>query len=262
MMTNTSETAKRTEAASTNQTKLHTPTTARPAALQLSNISAGYGHTTVLREVSMEVPKSQIVALLGPNGAGKTTLLRTATGLLRPSAGTVQINGADVTGVGAAKRARAGLCLIPEGRGIWRNLTVRENMRLQVPPWAQQSSIEVAVEMFPVLGERLNQLAGTLSGGQQQMLALSRSYLSNPSVVLLDEVSMGLAPKVVEEIFVALRKLADTGVSLLLVEQYVTRALAMADRVVLLDRGQVSFDGLPTDLDEQTVLRGYLGVED
>jgi branched-chain amino acid transport system ATP-binding protein len=253
---------KTTEATASGKTGRDAAAAAGPAALQLSNISAGYGRTTVLRDVSVEVPKSQVVALLGPNGAGKTTLLRTAAGLLRPSAGAVEIDGADVTGLGAAKRARAGLCLIPEGRGIWRNLTVRENMRLQVPPWAHESSIEVAVEMFPVLGARLGQIAGTLSGGEQQMLALSRSYLSNPSVVLLDEVSMGLAPKVVEEIFVALRKLADTGVSLLLVEQYVTRALAMADRVVLLDRGQVSFDGLPTDLDERAVLRGYLGVED
>jgi branched-chain amino acid transport system ATP-binding protein len=229
-------------------------------ALRLSAIHAGYGRTAVLRDVSIEVPKSQVVALLGPNGAGKTTLLRAASGLLRPSSGSIVVDGADMTKAAAVKRARAGVCLIPEGRGIWRNLTVRENLRLQVPPGAARADVGVAVEMFPVLGERINQTAGTLSGGQQQMVALARAYLANPAVVLLDEVSMGLAPKVVDEIFEALRKLADTGVALLLVEQYVTRALAMADRVVLLDRGQVAFTGVPGELDEQAVLRRYLGV--
>ena len=229
-------------------------------ALQLSAIHAGYGRTAVLRDVSLEVPKSQVVALLGPNGAGKTTLLRAASGLLRPSSGTIVVGGVDMTKAAAVKRARAGVCLIPEGRGIWRNLTVRENLRLQVPPWATRADIGAAVEMFPVLGERINQTAGTLSGGQQQMLALARSYLASPAVVLLDEVSIGLAPKIVDEIFEALRKLADTGVALLLVEQYVTRALAMADRVVLLDRGQVAFTGVPRELDEQAVLRRYLGA--
>jgi branched-chain amino acid transport system ATP-binding protein len=260
-MTEPTRGAALTDATSTRGAGPPSAVTAERPALRLSNITAGYGRTTVLRDVSVNIAKSEIVALLGPNGAGKTTLMRTASGLLRPSAGAVEINGADVTGTGPAKRAQAGLCLIPEGRGIWRNLTVRENLRLQVPPWAPQSSVEVAADMFPVLADRFNQLAGTLSGGEQQMLALSRSYLSDPSVVLLDEVSMGLAPKVVDEIFVALRKLADTGVSLLLVEQYVTRALEMADRAVLLDRGQVSFDGLATDLDEQAVLQGYLGVQ-
>ena len=230
-------------------------------ALRLSSISAGYGRTAVLRDVSISVPQTEIVALLGPNGAGKTTLLRTASGLLRPTSGTIEIAGKDVTRASPAKRARAGLSLIPEGRGIWRNLTVRENLRLQVPPWLRNDSVAAAIEMFPILGDRLDQAAGTLSGGQQQMVALSRAYLAQPSVVLLDEVSMGLAPKVVDEIFEALRKLADAGVALLLVEQYVTRALAMADRVVLLDRGHVSFSGRPSELDEEAVLRGYLGVE-
>jgi branched-chain amino acid transport system ATP-binding protein len=236
-------------------------TASNKPALKLSAIHAGYGRTTVLRDVTIEVPKSQVVALLGPNGAGKTTLLRVASGLLRPSSGSIAVNGAEMTRATAAQRARAGLCLIPEGRGIWRNLSVRENLRLQVPPWATETGTDIAVAMFPVLGERIAQTAGTLSGGQQQMLALARAFLANPAVVLLDEVSMGLAPKVVDEIFEALRRLTDAGVALLLVEQYVTRALAMADRVVLLDRGRVAFEGTPDGLDEQAVLRGYLGVD-
>lgn len=233
----------------------HTPV------LELVGINAGYGRTTVLRDVSIAVPTGKIVALLGPNGAGKTTLLRTATGFLTPISGQILIKGQDVTSMPPNKRAKSGLCLIPEGRGIFRSLTVRDNLRMQVPPWSKDSSIDRALEAFPVLGQRLGQLAGSMSGGQQQMLALGRSYLSDPSVVLLDEVSMGLAPKVVDEIFQALRRLASTGVSLLLVEQYISRALDMADLVVLLDRGRPAFGGTPAELEHDEVLRSYLGLD-
>jgi branched-chain amino acid transport system ATP-binding protein len=234
---------------------------ARPAALALAGVSAGYGGVTVLRGVDLVVPAGSIVALLGPNGAGKTTLLRTASGLLRPTAGRVLVGGRDVTGRAPNKRARAGLCLIPEGRGIFRSLTVRENLRMLVPPWRSDNSVDRALDAFPVLRQRLGQIAGTLSGGQQQMLALARTYLADPEVILLDEVSMGLAPKVVGEIFETLHDLAGHGVALLLVEQYINRALEMADQVVLLDRGRVVFDGSPADLDEDTVVKRYLGVE-
>jgi branched-chain amino acid transport system ATP-binding protein len=233
----------------------------RTAALELVGVSAGYGRATVLRNIDIRVPAGTIVALLGPNGAGKTTLLRTASGLVKPSAGIVRINGEIRTRATPSRRARAGLCLIPEGRGIFPALTVRENLRIFVPPWAKENSADRAMEVFPLLRERLGQTAGTLSGGQQQMLALARAYLSNPSVVLLDEVSMGLAPKVVDEIFQALSHLASTGVALLLVEQYVTRALEMADQVVLLDRGEVAFTGPRDQLEQDAVLRGYLGVD-
>jgi branched-chain amino acid transport system ATP-binding protein len=231
------------------------------AALEVSGIEAGYGRTTVLRDVSISVPHGSIVALLGPNGAGKTTLLRAAAGLVRPSRGTVSVDGADVTTKPPNRRARSGLCLIPEGRGIFRSLTVQENLRLQVPRWIKDASLEQVVDMFPALRTRLRQTAGTLSGGEQQMLAIARSCLAGPSVVLLDEVSMGLAPKVVDAIFDALTRLAATGVSLLLVEQYVTRALSMADQVVLLERGTVAFAGAPGGLQEDAILRGYLGLD-
>jgi branched-chain amino acid transport system ATP-binding protein len=231
------------------------------AALELTGIYAGYGRATVLRDVSVSVARGSIVALLGPNGAGKTTLLRTASGLLKPSQGTVRVGGTDVTRLAPNRRARSGLCLIPEGRGIFRSLTVQENLRLQVPHWNKGAALDPVIEMFPVLRKRLTQTAGTLSGGEQQMLAIARSCLSSPTVVLLDEVSMGLAPKVVDSIFDALAQLASTGLSLLLVEQYITRALNMADRVVLLERGRVAFAGAPGELQEDAILRGYLGVD-
>jgi branched-chain amino acid transport system ATP-binding protein len=241
------------------------PNAAAPpaAALQLQNVTVGYGRLIVLRDVSLDVPAGQIVALLGPNGAGKTTLLRTAIGLVRPTSGTIRVKGADVTKVPPNRRAQAGLCLIPEGRGIFRGLTVRENLRMQVPPRSSSAAgaLERVLTVFPVLRQRLGQTAGTMSGGQQQMLALARSYLSNPDVVLLDEVSMGLAPKVVDQIFGAIRDLKASGTALVLVEQYVNRALELADLVVLLDRGTVAYSGPAGDLEEAAVLRGYLGVD-
>jgi branched-chain amino acid transport system ATP-binding protein len=238
------------------------PVSGEPPILELKNVNAGYGKTTVLRDVSFAVPTGAIVALLGPNGAGKTTLLRTASGLLKVSSGTVLVSGTDVTAMSPNRRTKTGLCLIPEGRGIFRTLTVRDNLRIQVPTWVKDPlAMERAVEAFPILGRRMSQTAGSMSGGEQQMLALARSYIANPSVVLLDEVSMGLAPLIVNEIFESLQRLAATGVALLLVEQYVNRALEMADRVVLLDRGQVAFDGVPSELEQDTVLQGYLATE-
>jgi branched-chain amino acid transport system ATP-binding protein len=235
-----------------------------PSALQIESITAGYGRTTVLRDVSLDVPQGSIVALLGPNGAGKTTLLRTAVGLLRPSRGSIRVDGMDVTRTPPNRRSRAGLCLIPEGRGIFRALTVRENFRMDVPArvrYDKREDLERVLEIFPILRERMSQTAGTMSGGQQQMLALARSFLSHPKVVLLDEVSMGLAPRVVDEIFEAIGKIAAAGTALVLVEQYVTRALELADTVVLLDRGTVAFSGPADSLDESAVLRGYLGLD-
>jgi len=205
------------------------------------------------------VPAGTVAALLGPNGAGKTTLLRAAAGLLRPSAGTVLVGGADVTRLRPHRRARAGLCLIPEGRGIFPALSVRENLLLQIPKWNRSARLDDALELFPVLGQRLGETAGRLSGGQQQMLALSRCVLAQPSLILLDEVSMGLAPIVIEQIFASLQQLAERGIALLIVEQYVNRALAMADSVHLLNRGRLTYSGPPSGLDEDAVVSGYLG---
>jgi branched-chain amino acid transport system ATP-binding protein len=161
------------------------------------------------------------------------------------------------------RRSDRGLCLIPEGRGVFKSLSVRENLRLQIPRGEAdpKDAIERALAVFPVLGSRMKLAAGHLSGGQQQMLSLARAYVTRPKVILLDEVSLGLAPLVVDEVFEALRILAKTGVAMLMVEQYITRAMEMADVVVLLNKGAVSYDGPPSGLDEQAVLLGYLGVK-
>lgn len=229
--------------------------------LRLEHVDAGYADTQVLRDVSLSVPDGSVVALLGANGAGKTTLLRAASGLIRPSAGRLILDGRDVTGQRPHQLVAAGVCHIPEGRGIFRNLTVRENLLAQSPSSQPIDVIERAVGVFPVLGERLKQVAGTMSGGQQQMLALARATTSHPAVVLLDEVSMGLAPIVVDEIFEYVGRLAAAGIALLLVEQYVTRALAAADYVYLLNRGRVAFAGEPSELSGEDVFARYVGTE-
>lgn len=228
--------------------------------LELRGVEAGYGGSTILRGVDLVVPEQSIVALLGSNGAGKTTLLRVASGLLKPTTGRLKLRGSDVTGASAFALAAAGVCHVPEGRGIFSSLTVRENLQLQSPPRQEASSIERATSVFPRLGQRLDQVAGTLSGGEQQMLALARSYVQSPAVVLLDEVSMGLAPAVIDEIFDFLTTLAVAGAALLLVEQYVTRALAVADYVYVLAKGAVSFVGEPSELNEADVFNAYTGV--
>jgi branched-chain amino acid transport system ATP-binding protein len=259
-----------------------------PAALELRSVSAGYGASAVLHDVSISVPRSSVVALLGPNGAGKTTTLRVAAGLLKPASGKVVIGGNDASKAAPFRRARQGVCLIPEGRGIFRSLTVRENLELLIPPWRKDSflpggrppvppggapdgknrhrigraDIDPAVQAFPILGERLRQVAGSLSGGQQQQLALARAFLSAPDVVLLDEVSMGLAPVIVDQIFESLKLLASTGVALVLVEQYVSRALEMADTAYLMARGAIAWSGPASALDTDAITRAYLGHAD
>lgn len=233
-----------------------------PGTFRLEGITAGYGQVAVLRDVSIAVPAHSVVALLGANGAGKTTLLRVASGLLRPTAGRLCLGDDDVTHFRTEELAAAGVCHVPEGRGVFPNLTVRENLILQTPPGATEEGLARAVEAFPILGERMHQLAGTLSGGQQQMLALAHAYVCRPRVVLVDEVSMGLAPSIVDEIFDFLQRLAEGGAALLLVEQYVTRALALADYVYLMNRGRISMAGEPTELDEESVFRSYLAHED
>jgi branched-chain amino acid transport system ATP-binding protein len=244
----------------------HSPTRSPQSAvptLSVRGLYAGYGSTTVLRNVDLEVPSGGVVALLGANGAGKTTLLRAVAGLVRAQRGRLEIAGADHTRSAPHQRVRAGVCLIPEGRGIWRSLTVRENIRLQVPPWLRANdAVDEALEAFPALADKLDQHAGTLSGGQQQMVALCRAYLSEARVVLLDEVSIGLAPRIVDEIFESLGQLSRKGISLLLVEQYVERALELADLVVVLRRGEVAFRGAPAEVDHESLTDSYLGQPD
>jgi branched-chain amino acid transport system ATP-binding protein len=226
--------------------------------LELESVVGGYGETTVLRDVSLTVPEASVVALLGANGAGKTTVMRVASGELRPRAGRVVMDGTDISSAAPFQRWKLGVCHIPEGRAVFPGLTVRENL-VTFAKGGAEDALNKATEAFPVLGARLGQRAGTLSGGEQQMLALARAYVTDPRVILLDEVSMGLAPKIVDDIFAFIALLAGTGASLLLVEQYVSRALELADHVYVLSRGRVVFDGSPGDLDEENVLAGYLG---
>jgi branched-chain amino acid transport system ATP-binding protein len=237
------------------------PETAAPT-LELRGVWAGYGQTTILRDIDVAVRRGRVTALIGPNGAGKTTLLRVAAGLVTATAGTVLVHGSEASRQRPSKRAAAGVCLIPEGRGVFPQLSVRDNLALMVPPWKKNRAIDQALEMFPALKGRLRHQAGSLSGGQQQLLALCRCYLADPEIILLDEVSMGLAPKIVDQIFDSLQALAQAGLGMLLVEQYVTRAIAIADSVVLLNRGRVVFERAPADIDQANLIRDYLGAPD
>lgn len=228
--------------------------------LRLEGIHAGYGRVEVLRDVDLVVPDGSVVALLGANGAGKTTLLKVAAGFLRPGRGTVTFAGRRVTQRRPYERARAGLCLLPEGRGIFPRLTVQENMAMQVGGRKVDAAIERATSSFPVLGSRLTQLAGTLSGGEQQMLSVARALVTDPKIVLADELSVGLAPVVVDEIFdVAIASLRSRGCSLLIVEQYVERVLDIADYVYLLHKGSVVFVGEPDQCVGDGLFERYLG---
>ncbi len=229
-------------------------------ALDVADLRSGYGRTEILHGVDLRVPTGKAVALLGPNGAGKTTLLRTLAGLNPTRAGTIRLGGQSIEHRPAHHRARAGLCLIPEGRGIFRRLSVEENLAMHGGKRKLGDVIERTASLFPILKERLRQQAGTLSGGQQQMLALARALVKDPQVVLADELSVGLAPVVVDEILEAVGVLQAEGVSLLLVEQYVERAVAMADYVYILNKGTVVFVGEPGQCASGTVFERYLGA--
>lgn len=229
-------------------------------ALDLVDIEAGYGRTTVLRGLHLSVVQGSVVALLGANGAGKTTLLRVAAGLVRPSRGTVLVNGEEATKWPPSRRARGGVCLIPEGRGVFRSLTVRDNLELAIPPWRRHlRDIGPAVSAFPALARRLRQVAGSMSGGEQQMLALARAYLASPKILLVDELSIGLAPVVVDSLLESVRLLTATGMTLVVVEQYVDRVLDFAQTVHLMSRGELRWSGPPSALSGSGMLETYLG---
>lgn len=229
--------------------------------LTLDAVTAGYGDTTVLRRVDFTVGDGEVVALLGPNGAGKTTLLRAATGFVKPRSGRVAFDGDDITGDAPHRYSRRGICHLPEGRGIFPSLTVLENLTVQARGADMKESLAGLTDLFPNLGKRLGQVAGSLSGGEQQMLALSRAYMTNPKVVLVDEPSLGLAPRIIDRIYEVLARFAARGVSLVIVEQYVQRALALADKVCVLRRGEVIHAGAAAEVDPDEIYRRYLGIE-
>ena len=227
--------------------------------LELRGIRAAYDGINVLHGVDLAVPEATVVAVLGPNGAGKTTMLRVAAGLHPASAGDVLVAGHRVNGCRPDELARRGLCLIPEGRGIFPNLTVRENLWMMSHSRRSLGEIEEsAYERFSRLRQRHNQMAGTLSGGEQQMLAMARALSSNPALLLLDELSMGLAPIIVEELYGHVGRIAEEGLSILVVEQFARTVLAVADYAALMLQGRVTRTGTPAELEEE-LSGAYLG---
>lgn len=219
--------------------------------LELRSVDAGYGAFRSLFDVSLAVAPGSAVALVGPNGAGKTTIARVASGLVAPSSGSVLVADHDMTGRPAYLYARAGVAHAPEGRSVFATLTVEENLVLSIRRVRGRGGVHAgldrAYELFPILRDRRNQVAGTLSGGEQRMLAMARVLVDSPKVLVADELSLGLAPLIVEQIYESLTRLREAGTSLLVIEQHVAHALALCDRVVVLDHGSVSWSGRSAD---------------
>jgi branched-chain amino acid transport system ATP-binding protein len=227
--------------------------------LELADIRAGYGTITVLEGVNLQLKPRQVFALLGPNGAGKSTTLKVASGQVPPFAGTVSFFGEKVNGWPADRLARAGLCTIPEGRGIFPNLTVLENLRMITFTGVPLRDVQDrAFQRFPRLGDRRKQVAGTLSGGEQQMLAMARAMATNPRVLLLDELSMGLAPLIVEELYEVVARIAAEDVAIVIVEQFAHEVLGVADVAAIMLHGRIQFTGKPAEVGD-TLQRAYLG---
>ena len=236
--------------------------------LKIDNLEAGYGMVQVLHGISIEVPKGKVVTLIGSNGAGKTTTMRAISGMIKPTAGEITLNGQRTDGLESYHIAKLGLAHTPEGRRVFATMSVTDNLLLGAfprltgsrPKGDVQGDLERAMDLFPRLKERRTQLAGTLSGGEQQMLAMARAVMLNPEVVLLDEPSMGLAPILVEEVFKIISNLKSQGVTMLLVEQFAAAALNVADYGYVLENGRISVHGpaerLKTD---PAVKAAYLG---
>jgi branched-chain amino acid transport system ATP-binding protein len=234
--------------------------------LELEGVRSGYGRIEVLHELSLSVPAGSVVAVLGPNGAGKTTALRTIAGSLPVTAGSVRLDGRPIENRRPSYIARRGLVLVPEGRGVFPSLSVEENLRLShasapavlAGEWLDWYA-EIS-EVFPRLAERRTQVAGSLSGGEQQMLALARALVGRPKVVLLDELSMGLAPLIVEQLFDQIAALRTAGRTIVLVEQYLTHALRHADECYVMAKGTVAWHGTPDELRTSNVATEFLGA--
>jgi len=243
----------------TDQTAGDVPATHEDPVLELVGVRASYGAIEVLTGVDLTVPAGAVVALLGPNGGGKTTTMRVASGLHPVSAGELRLSGRNVTGITATESSRLGLCSIPEGRGIFANLTVRENLWVATGTGTPLADLEdAAYERFPTLGRRRNQLAGSMSGGEQQMLALARALGTAPAVLLLDELSMGLAPMIVSQMYEIVGGLAAEGISILVAEQFARVVLPIADTAAVMLGGRVVKVGHPADI-EHELSTTYLG---
>jgi branched-chain amino acid transport system ATP-binding protein len=235
------------------------------ALLEVNEIHTYYGNIHALKGVSFEVDSGEIIALIGSNGAGKTTTLRTISGLMDPREGTVFYDGEDISAARADTLVAKGISMVPEGRGVFAKLTVEEN--LDMGAYTRRDSgikedLKGAYELFPRLGERKKQVAGTLSGGEQQMLAIARALMAKPRLLLLDEPSMGLAPVLVDGVFDTVQRIASEGVTILLVEQNAHMALQIADRGYVLQSGEVAISDTAANLQQnETVQRTYLGID-
>jgi len=230
--------------------------------LEVEALSAGYMGEDVVREISFRVTDGEAVTIIGSNGAGKTTLFRAMCGLLTKSAGRVTLDGADISHLSAHNVARAGLAYVPPERNLFPQMTVMENLSLGAfPGRPDRETLAVVLELFPRLGERLNQRAGTMSGGEQQMLAVGRALISKPRLIVLDEPTTGLAPRLAADAYAALAVLQDQGLTLLIAEQQVPLALSLADRGYVLENGRVQLEGSAEDLEnDPAVRRAYLGI--
>jgi branched-chain amino acid transport system ATP-binding protein len=234
--------------------------------LELRGVSAGYGPFEALFGVGLVVAPGEAVALLGANGAGKTTVARVATGLISPTAGAVLVDGADMTGAPTHRFARAGVVHAPEGRSVFSTLSVEENLMLSFRQSRGRAGVHAALDdafgLFPALAGRRRQIAGTLSGGEQRMLSMARVLVEAPKLLVADELSLGLAPIVIDEVYATMERLRAAGTSLLIVEQHVGHALALCDRVVVLDHGAVSWEGPSADAVSHVVTKVFVGVEE
>ena len=232
--------------------------------ISIKGLSAGYGFVNVLRDISLEVDAGEIVAVLGSNGVGKTTLNNTMSGLIVPTAGEIMFEDTLISGRPPADIVDMGLIHVPEGRKLFPNLTVKDNLELgsyRRGRANRAANLEMALDIFPRLRGRLTQSAGTLSGGEQQMVAISRGLMSEPRVLLLDEPSLGLSPLLVEQMFTLIKKINDTGLAVILVEQNVIQSLAIADRAYVIEQGSVAISGPAAELRENTDLKkSYLGL--
>jgi len=237
--------------------------------LKVENLHAGYGTSEVLLGATLHVKPGMVVALIGANGAGKTTTMRAISGMIKPTQGQVILNGIPVQGMTASRIAKLGLAHSPEGRKVFGPLSVEDNLLLgaynHLPKFfgfrgKATADLEKVYELFPRLRERFRQAAGTLSGGEQQMLAIGRALMANPKVILLDEPSMGLAPVIVQEVFATIRRLKEAGITLLLVEQFAKSALEVADYAYVMDHGCIAVEGTPAELHQnEKVIAAYLG---
>ncbi|MGQ4556583.1 ATP-binding cassette domain-containing protein [Halobellus sp. GM3] len=243
----------------------HESQSAQTALLEVTDLKAGYGQLTIIDGITFSITEGEIISIVGPNGAGKTTLMNTLGGLLEPQGGSIVCKGTEISGLSPDERIGVGLSLVPERRNLFRNMTVRENLILgtyQNRDADRETLLAEVYDIFPRLKERTDQKAGTLSGGEAQMLTVSRSIMTDPDILLLDEPTIGLAPKLIPDLFDAIKQINENGVSVVLVEQRVEDSLRIADYGYLLENGRLTLDGTPDELlANDEIITRYLGGE-